>query len=195
MYFFIGSDDFKIKTLIIKLVYEWNNKTENLIGRPAIQKLCYFAEAIDVPMGYKFSVYKYGPYSQDLFDHIDDMVVYGLLTDDSKKKNNKESVSSYSITDVAEELLISYKDFVSTYDDKLCYIVDYFKDMSLRDLELFSSIHYYHTANNGYYRGIDKNKLKELTINNIIKAKKDRFKQNEIDSAYFQLEGASLAFS
>jgi len=195
MYFFVGSDDFKIKTLIIKLISEWNEKSEYQIGRPAIQKICYFAEAIDVPLGYKFSVYKYGPYSQDLFDHIDDMVMYGLLTDDGSSTDPKKRVSLYSITDIAEDLLITYKDFVNTYDEKLRYIVDYFKDMSLRDLELFSTIHYYHAANINYYRGIDKDKLKELTISNAITAKKDRFKKNEIDSAYFELEGTSLAFS
>ena len=194
MYFFIGTGDLKKNALTIKLISEWNKKADCHASRITIQKLCYLAEAIGMPLNYKFDVYKYGPYSQDLFEQIDDMISYELLTVDCPDIDDKDNISLYSITEIAEELLESCSNLLMQYDAKVNSLVDRFKDMSIRDLELFSTIHYYHTAYNGYYREIDKDRLKQLTIDKVVSAMKDKFKQNEIDKAYFQMEGTPLVF-
>ena len=194
MFYFIGTDDFKKSALISKLVSLWYEKTRNHMGRTTIQKLCYFSESIGVPLSYKFSVYKYGPYSQELFEQIDDMVIYGFLIDKHSESDHQDKISLYSITELAEELLTSYNDFLTTYEERLCLLVEYFKDMTLRELELLSTMHYYYTANNGYYRGVDKEEIKKLTIDRVIKAKKDEFEKNEIDNAYYKIVETAPAF-
>jgi len=194
MFLFVGSNDFKKSAIILKLVSEWNKKSNYKMSRITIQKMCYFAEAVSVPLGYRFSVFKYGPYSQDLFDQIDDMIMYGLLSEENKDNGNKDNVSLFSTTDLANDLLASYDDFLCLYDDKINFLTNYFKDMSLRDLELFSTIHYYHTATNGYYNGLDKDELRELTINYVINAVKDKFIKKEISNAYFKMEELPFAF-
>ena len=194
MFFYFTPGELINDAIIIKLVSLWNEKVKIRPERTTIQKLCYFAEAIGVPLGYKFSVYKYGPYSQELFEKIDDMVMYGLLADECSENRQKDSASQYSITESSQEILATYSELLNTYEDNINSLVDCFKDMQLRELELVSTIHYYYTANNGYYRGIEKDYLKKLTIEKVVKAKKDRFKKKEIDNAYFELEKNDFVF-
>jgi len=192
MFFFNDSDDLNKDAIIVKLISEWCEKTASHPGRTLIQKLCYFAEAVGVPLGYKFVVYQYGPYSQDLYDHIDDMIVYGFLCDEHSENDKKSKTSSYSTTALAKELLTSRKDLVSMYDEKLHSLVESLKSMQLHELELFSTIHYYYTANRGYYHAMNDDGLKRLTIDKVAKAKRDRFEQSEIDEAYNAFLAGSL---
>jgi len=192
MYLFINSENSKNFVIIIKLISEWNKKAANKAGRINIQKLCYFAESIGVPLCYKFFVYRHGPYSQELFDHIDDMVNFGLLSDDELNIDQDHNISIYSLTEIANELLVSYESMLAAYSDKLHKVVEYLKNMSVSDLELISTMHYYYTANNGFYKDIDKDKLKELTISKVMKAKKDKYRKNEIDSVYCELVKAPI---
>jgi len=194
MFFFINTNDLLKVALIAKLVSKWNERVNEYPCRTTIQKLCYFAKSIGVPLGYKFSVYKYGPYSQDLFKQIDDMVIYGLLTDTCSSDNSKDKVSLYFTTELADELIASYNELLNVYDEKLGSLVNCFKDISIRELELISTIHYYYIANNGFYRGADKEKLRKLTIEKVVSAKKDRFKEVEISDAFFKLEKTPLVF-
>jgi len=43
-----------------------------------------------------------------------------------------------------------YKDELSKTEDKILFLVEHFKDKPLRDLELFSTTHYYYAANKGF---------------------------------------------
>jgi hypothetical protein len=187
MFFFFGFDDFKKDAIIIKLISEWNEKSKKPLGRTTIQKLCYFAEAVGVPLGYKFSVYQYGPYSQELYTHIDDLVSSGLVNDKYSVKKQKTEISSYSASEIAIDLLASYRDVLSKAEDKIHFLVEYFKDKTPRELELFSTTHYYYVANKGFYQGLDEDGLRKLTIKKVVEAKKDKFKQREINEAYCSL--------
>ncbi|MCL2768283.1 MAG: hypothetical protein FWE49_06130 [Synergistaceae bacterium] len=187
MFFFFGFDDFKKDAVIIKLISEWNEKSKKPLGRTTIQKLCYFAEAIGVPLGYKFSVYQYGPYSQELYTHIDDMVSSGLVDDEYSVKKQKTEFSSYLASEKARDLLILYCEVLRETEDKISFLVEYFKDKNPQKLELLSTTHYYYAANKGFYKGLSEDDLRSLTIRKVIEAKKDRFKQHEINEAYNSL--------
>jgi len=187
MFFFFGFDDFKKDAVIIKLISEWNEKSKKPLGRTTIQKLCYFAEAVGVPLGYKFSVYQYGPYSQELYAHIDDIVSSGLVDDEYSVKKQKTDNSSYIACEKAKDLLALYSEVLSEAEDKIHFLVEYFKDMTPRKLELLSTTHYYYTANKGFYQGLDGDDLRDLTIEKVVEAKKDKFEQREIKAAYCSL--------
>ena len=187
MSFRFDFDDIYKDAIIIKLISEWNANSKQQVDRTTIQKLCYFAEAVDVPLGYKFSVYKHGPYSQELNEHIDDMVCTDLVTDKNSENELKTTTSSYSASEDAIELLVMYKDELSKTEDKILFLVEYFKDKPLRDLELFSTTHYYYAANKGFFQALDENGIRDRTIKKVVEAKKGEFEHSEVLKAYLAL--------
>lgn len=187
MDFSFGFNDFRIDAVIVKLVSVWNENSGNKMGRTTLQKLCYFAKAIDVPLGYRFRVHQYGPYSRELYEHIDDMVSYGLLNDEHAINEQKPDTSSYSIGEYAADLLDTYKDEVSKQEDKIIFLINYFKSMPITKLELYSTTHYYYAANKGFYRDINEDELLLKTIEKVLEVKKDKFSRDEVHDAYCTL--------
>jgi len=185
--FFFSFDDSSRDAIIIKLISEWNNKSKKPLGRTTIQKLCYFAEAVGVPLGYNFTVYQYGPYSQELYAHIDDMVSFDLINDMHSVNEKKTDSSSYSASEAAIYLLTSNEDVLSKTNEMILFLVEYFKNMTPRDLELYSTTHYYYAANKGFYQSLGEDDLRDLTIRNVVAAKKDKFKRHEIFETYCSL--------
>ena len=191
MFLFFASDDTYKDAIILNLISEWTKKSEIPLGRTIIQKLCYFAEAIDIPLGYRFSVYQYGPYSQELYMHIDDMVINGLINDENMSNKLKAGTSVYSLSESAKHLLEVSSEKLEKIKDSVSFLIDYLKKYSPRDLELMSTTHYYYTANKNYYGELDDAELKALTIRRVIEAKKDKFSQFEIDNAYLLLKSTA----
>lgn len=58
-----------------------------------MQKVCYFLKAKGVPLDYAFEMYHYGPYSQELYFRLEELVADGIIEDMSStpKKSVIES--------------------------------------------------------------------------------------------------------
>ena len=185
MFFFYDFNDTYKDALIVKLVCDWNESSTVPLGRTLIQKLCYFAEAVGVPLGYAFSVYQYGPYSQELYAHIDDMVSAGLVYDRNAANRQKAGTSAYAAGEAAAYLLDLHKDALcKDAEAKIRFVVEHFRQKTPRQLELLSTTHYYYAANKSFHRGADEISLKDSTIMNVAEAKKRKFDRSEIEEAY-----------
>ena len=53
------------------------------LGKIQVQKLVYFAQDCGVPLGYKYEIYHYGPYSFELSHDLDSLDSLGVLNVDS----------------------------------------------------------------------------------------------------------------
>jgi len=179
--------------VILKLIEEWTAHSKYPLGRTIIQKLCYFAQAIDIPLGYRFSVYQYGPYSQELYNHIDDMVMSGLIKDEniSTVDGSKTGTSSYALGE-PDYYLPKCQILESETKDKIKQMVSFFKENSPNELELLSTTHYYYIANKNYYKEIDDGTLKSFTLKSVVNAKKDKFSISEIDMAYLSIKSCDI---
>ena len=54
------------RDILYKVVEEFNLERKNTAQRLKLQKTIYLLQVYGLPLGYGFSWYKYGPYSQDL---------------------------------------------------------------------------------------------------------------------------------
>lgn len=74
-----------------------------VVGKTRLQKMVYIMEAAGIDMGYNYRYFHYGPYSEDLSNHIEIATAMGIvrhtesLTADGKRK--------YSIYEVVNKTL------------------------------------------------------------------------------------------
>jgi hypothetical protein len=112
------------------------------IGRTALMKFMYFLQTLrDVPLGYSFSMYSYGPFDSD--------VLSDLSTAESLNLVSSVAVSFYGgygyrihATSAADGVKHEAKDFLAEYKDDIDWVVAEFGNLNSAELELASTIVY-----------------------------------------------------
>src|SRR5580704_10076574 len=61
--------------LVAYLIKSDKSVSSKTLGRTILQKLCYFAEASGVPLPFRFEIYHYGPFSQEIFDRAESLLL------------------------------------------------------------------------------------------------------------------------
>src|ERR1700688_2767231 len=64
-------------------IVELVQNTHARLGKTQVQKLVYFAQQSGVPLGYKYEIYHYGPYSFELSHDLGSLDSLGVLNVDS----------------------------------------------------------------------------------------------------------------
>lgn len=109
------------KTILYKVAEEFNLKRGSTEERLELQKTIYLLQAYGLKLGYGFSWYRYGPYSQDL--------VYDAYTVlDSEKNKYGQAASTWSFS---ESCLKKFEEFKQICSSIL---------RSAEDLELAASV-------------------------------------------------------
>jgi len=70
-------NEIQIATMV-ELVKQAKRKTQQL-GKTQFQKLVYFCQDRGIPLGYKYEIYHYGPYSFQLSDDMSSLDSLGVL--------------------------------------------------------------------------------------------------------------------
>ena len=166
------------------MVKKWNEEgTDIVLGRTMIQKICYFLKAKGVPLHYKFDMYHYGPYSQELYYRMDELAVDGIVIDQFEQ----QSKSKYIPGDQIEELLNNHD--ISHYLNDIDSIIGLFNQFHPSEMELLATIHYLQTTTAKYYGKVPE---KNSVIDNVINIKRDKFERNLISRAYDALQNSGL---
>ena len=109
------------------------------LGKTALMKVMFMLqEVMGVKTEYDFSIYTYGPYDANVMEDIDELYAEGLI---SCSMYRYQTYIGYSlnITDAGKNSL----HLLSDKEDKaLDNIVNFAKDKSAKDLELYSTIIY-----------------------------------------------------
>lgn len=180
----IGFGHYLEDALVAYIVKQWKSQKIK-IGRTVVQKICYFLKAQGVPMIYDFEMHHYGPYSQDLYYRMDELVADNILTDTSATPK----WSHYLPGDRADEIITTYHEEIELFKDKIENLLGLFGRFGPTDLELLATIHYFYVTHNRYFR---KPPSKNWVIDKVIMAKKDKFAPKLVNDAYDALEVAGL---
>lgn len=151
------------------------------LGKTKLHKLVYLIKEIgNVPVGFNFRFYNYGPYSDNLAETLD--FVSSL---DGVKMRYVSSSSMYEIKpgDKSENLVEKAMPELTAYKTNIDSILTSYGNKSAKELELITTLIY---ANRNY----DKKSETELTT--VTKELKPKFTIPEIQASIAQLNTSHL---
>jgi hypothetical protein len=112
------------------------------LGRTAVMKLCYFLQTLrSVPLGYRFTLYSYGPFDSSVLSDLSTAEVLGGL----KSETVLYPVGyGYEISPGANSQSVKAlaADFIEKHTWDLNWVVEQFGKFGSADLELMSTIVY-----------------------------------------------------
>lgn len=168
------------------VVQRWAIKNSSAtLGRILIQKICYFLKAKGIPLGFEFDMYHYGPYSQDLYFRMDELIADGVIADQSTQTSRSDYVPAKAI----DELLGSFSGMLDPIKSDIDLVIDLFSDLSPTEMELLATIHYFHSTLADYYRNSPDT---ETVIQRVLQAKGGKFSRDQIFRAYEALRQSGV---
>jgi hypothetical protein len=166
-------------------VKQFREHVRGFLGRTAIQKLCYFSRELGVPFSYRFSIYHYGPYSDDLATAIDYMLAERVLRDQSPDPHR---YSNFAPGPSADELLSHHQGTVRDTEPIIRSVAQAFGDFSPQTLELMATVHFVHER----LRATGVTPSEDEVIQEFREEKGDKFEPEEICDAYRALKDAGF---
>ncbi len=173
------------EALVALVVKQFQEQISGFLGRTAIQKLCYFSRELRVPFSYRFSIYHYGPYSDDLASALDYMVADHVLVDTSP---DRQRYSNFRLGPNASELLTRYRDAVKEWEETIVAVATAFGDLRPETLELMATVHFAHQR----LKASGRTPTKENVVDEFRGEKGDKFNIEEIQRAYRALKEARV---
>lgn len=168
-------------------VITWLAENAGGLGRTALMKYCYFLQVVcGVPLGYRFSLYSYGPFDSDVLSDLD-------ITE--SMAGVKSSVVYYpggygyriEPGDRSDRMKQLGEAFIGTHGKQLQWVVDHFRGLDASDLELASTLVY--SDREAFRKG------EMLTINELSRRVRDlkpRFSIQQIESSGERLREQGL---
>jgi uncharacterized protein YwgA len=112
------------------------------IGRTALMKFAYFLQTLrGVPLGYRFTLYSYGPYASDVLFDLDYAETLGAVTAETE---NFSGGYRFKIrpSEAAAAVKGKAADFLRAHEQDIDWVLETFGRLSASDLELVSTIIY-----------------------------------------------------
>ena len=128
----------------ISIISEIVNEHPGL-GKTAMMKYIYLLQKVyNVPFGYEYSIYTYGPYASLVMDDVDYAYSGGLI---DIKREVYANGSGYHITllEKGEDIISKEDETIQKYKESINKMMSLFKDKSAKDLELLTTIIYIHS--------------------------------------------------
>lgn len=139
-------------------------------GKIKIQKFIYFLqEGNDVPLGYKFRMYRYGPYSDGVESYLSTLKAFGFVDIEPSQDGYGFHVTPRR---GAQDDLLDGRD--ERYRSLVTKVTEDFRGFSSTDLELMATVHFSAQLNKG-------NKQRALDVTSGFKPK---FTMKKIEWAY-----------
>lgn len=122
------------------IAYLAEHSPSKWIGRTALMKQCYFLQVLrDVPLGYNFSLYSYGPFDSAVLSDLGIAETLGIIEETPFLTGYgykiKSAVSDDDLNELAGEFLTDHKAHIH-------WVIQEFGTQSASDLELDSTIIY-----------------------------------------------------
>ena len=158
-----------------------------ICGKTALQKLVYFLqEWKDVPLGYNYEFYTYGPFSSELMGDLD-------YTDSLGAVHVKAVLTGgYCIVagNRGKEIKDRSKDFLLKYQSEMDDVINIFGGSSAVRLELLATTHYVFS----YFRRQNAESNDQEVVETVHSLKPGKFTSEQIyDSIKFLREKSVLA--
>ena len=88
-----GTQDHSLLAMVVQEARRAAETWGGFVGRTAVQKMMYFLKATGVPMTYRFDIYHYGPFCEEILRDVEWLIADGVITDLSDKP---EKYSNYA---------------------------------------------------------------------------------------------------
>lgn len=171
--------------IVAYVVQKWREVGNTHFGRTMVQKVCYFLKAKGIPLEYDFDMYHYGPYSQELYYRVDELMADGIINDESNTKNKSQYLPGQNNS----ELVDCYLEELSTWIPVLNQVINSFSNASPSDMELLATTHYFENTMHKYYKRTPD--TKEL-VEKVYEVKNGKFDRDKVLRAYEQLKEIGL---
>jgi uncharacterized protein YwgA len=110
------------------------------LGKTAMQKLIYLIQELTgVPVGYRFRIYNYGPYSSDLAEDVTYVEFLNGIRVDFDAALNSYKIE---VSEKAPFLKEKAREFIDRYQSGMDKIIQEFGQRKARELELVSTTVY-----------------------------------------------------
>jgi uncharacterized protein YwgA len=117
-----------------------NAKGSPSLGKTAMQKLIYLVQELqDVPIGYRFQLYNYGPYSSDLAEDLTYVEFLDGIKVDFDPVQNSYKIHAAKASDF---LIGKASDFIAHFRQGIDRIIQEFGNRKVRELELIATAVY-----------------------------------------------------
>jgi len=158
--------------VIVELVQD----AQARLGKTQVQKLVYFAQQCGVPLGYKYEIYHYGPYSFELSHDLGSLDSLGVLNVDSDPTGFGFDIS---VGKFAGKFKVEPK-----YQKKIEKVTNHFGLNTAAQLEVKATVHFVHSV---IKEKVAASKVKSEVIQKV-RALKPRFTDTFIKNCYSDLE-------
>jgi uncharacterized protein len=180
--FFANKEADALLSFLIKSYTEVSNRT---LGRTILQKLCYFAKASGVPLPFRFEIYHYGPFSQEIFYRTEDLLLDGVIEDRSSTPGQSNFVPGPNL----DSFLNRFGDAILQHELNLRRVATMFSRLDPSQMELVSTIHYIHSSHCEWFKEAPR---KEVVVASVLQVKGDKFASQVVERAYDILLDAKL---
>lgn len=158
------------------------------IGRTALMKYCYFLQALkNVPLGYSFSLYSYGPFDSSVLSDLGEAEALGIIEETPMPAGYGYKIRNTLTDDDLQQLA---GPFLKEHKADIEWVIREFGTASTADLELDSTIIY-----------VDREEVEEGTTFSIeeltrrVREVKPRFTENTIRNHVEALRDKALLLS
>ncbi len=158
------------------------------LGKTALMKFVFLLQRIyNVPLGYNFEIYNYGPYSSEVMEDIDFAKHQDIISMDTIVYPTGYYGYSLLPTENTEKYISGEEEFISYYKEPISKIIELFGSKSVKDLELSTTIIFlYYT-----YRENKWDNSSEKLLENVHEIK-PHFDIDTIEKEYDNLIGLGL---
>jgi uncharacterized protein YwgA len=173
-----GTRDEALIAMVIKDAAELAKTSSNYVGRTFVQKVMYYLKTRGVGMSYKFDIYHYGPYCQEIVVDIEWLSADKVISDSS---NNKQKYSNYAPGPAMDELIELNRSSLAANEAVIRETVEALLPLSPDTLELLATLDYVYRAE--LAKGTKTN-LKEATVDQFIEYKKDKYDRATVEEIF-----------
>ncbi len=156
------------------------------LGRTAIQKLAYFAQATGVPVPCSFEIYNYGPYSDQVTFSVDGLLADEVLMDTSP---NSCRYSNYRLTVDYDLFPPELEKKVTPHREQIERVVKNLGSFRPEQLELIATLHFVHHRLESIHR---RKPAQSSVVAEFHRIKGDKFSKDEVTAWYGSLRNAGL---
>jgi len=155
-------------------------------GRSAMQKIVYFLKVLDVPMRYRFDLYHYGPFCDNMLSDLEWLGADEVISDSSP---DPHKYSKYTSGPACEELLAKHAARLKECADTVKSTVKALLPLRPDHLELIATLDY---AFREMKATAGKKPAMTVVMARFREFKGAKFNDKEIAETYERLKGAGL---
>ena len=152
------------------------NNTSQLASFAKARDLEYFLKVIDVPMNYRFEIYRYGPFCSQIMRDADFLEFDNIIVD-----NKGDIGSSYQPSENIKEFLGEFEGQIGQFRNSVRNLAEILAPLSTKVLELYATVDFVYREQRA------KNKAgpwKQTVLERFMTLKGERFNRDEVDSIY-----------